>query len=473
MAVYDVTSMPLLETPTYTSLRANRSAREADTISQVAVTRLFFDLHHTKQSPLFVPIETLTDEEAHGLITVAVEMTLTDAPGAQDEYTKWYTQEHVELLSKVPGWLRSRFFKTSSVENPSKKVLFMLHDYQKDNGLGGPEHTASMDTPWRTQVFDKYVANKSRQTFSLFYVFGPGPRDLESLSQRSADAAFTSPDKATSTDPSSISSYITASDGTTTIPYRLEGNPSPSAPTIAFSNSLLTSLAMWDPLIAILKQHRPDLRILRYDFRGRHATSSPATLPAVTSDLLTLLDGLRITKLHVLVGVSMGGVTTLNFALTHPDRVGKFVAADFNCTSSDANTQAWKDRTALAREDNGQGIKKLADQTVERWFHPASMEKKELVSWMTDIVASNDVEGFANSNTVLWDYDLKPTLESCKVPGLLVCGEADAKGGMVKAMNGFKDQIGKGVELRLVKETGHLPMCENPAAFWKTIEDFL
>lgn len=474
MAIYDVTSMPLLETDTYTSLRETRSNRESETIGQVDVKRYFYDLVHTKQSPLFAPIESLTDDEAEGLVTVAVEISLKDASDAAEDYRKWHVEEHADMLSKVPGWLRSRFFKTSSVENPGTFTYLSLHDYAKVNGLGGPEHKAAMDTQWRNKVAETCVAKKGRQTFSLFYVFGPAPRDLAPLRNLPASAAFTSPDKSTSTDPCtdpSLSSYITATDGTI-LPFRLEGNSDQKAPTIAFCNSLLTSLAMWDPFVKLLKEKRPDLRILRHDFRGRNATSKPARLEHVTGDLITVLDALRIPKLEALIGVSMGGVNTLNFAINHPDRLKKFIACDFGPASSDANTQAWKDRIDVARSDNGKGINTLADQTVARWFHPESMKRPELVQWVTDLVATNDVEGFANSCTVLWDYDLKPSLKSCKVPGLLVVGENDANGAVVKAMEGFKDSVGQnGVELRIVPGTGHLPMCEDTEAFWKHVED--
>jgi pimeloyl-ACP methyl ester carboxylesterase len=479
MAVYDVTSMQHLTTERYTSLRANRSGREAATIGQVEVVRYLYDLIHTKQVGDFVPPEDLTDEQAEGRVTIAVTITPTDVPGAGEEYRKWYTEEHAEMLSKVPGWLRSRVFKTSSIEPGAKEVYFGLHDYAKVNGLGGPEHKASMDTPWRDGVFGKYVASKGRRTYSLFYVFGPAPRDLAPLPKLPTSAAFTSGDAKTVTSPgpgAAINSYITTKDSLS-IPYRLEGNPAPGAPTIAFCNSLLTSLHMWDAFVDILKKERPDLRILRYDTRGRHSIPQPhvaASLDDVAEDLLTVLDALRIAKLDTLMGVSMGGATTLNFALKHPERLDKFVACDFNATCSAANTQAWKDRIAIAREDNGQGIKTLATQTVARWFHPGTMEKEDTVQRMTEMVAANDVEGFAHSCTALWDYDLKPAMGGCKVPGLFVVGEGDGKGAVVKAMEGFKGLLGNGeAELRIVPGTGHLPMFEDPGKFWETIRSFL
>ncbi|KAL0940272.1 3-oxoadipate enol-lactonase 2 [Colletotrichum truncatum] len=481
LATYDVTSMSHLETPTYTTLRANRSSREAETIGQVDVTRYFFDLVIERKAPLFLPIEQLSDKEAEGLELVAVQTTLHDESG-EAELKKWYEEEHIDMLSKVPGWLRTRVVKVSSLGDGagSKTTFFALHDYARQNGLGGPEHKASMSTKWGGEIVSKYVKDKSRRTYKLFYVFGPAPRDLSNLAKLPAStASWTSPDGKTKTVPGPnevISSYITAEDNLS-IPYRLEGNPSPDAPTVAFSNSLLTSLHMWDSLVEIIKQKRPDLRILRYDTRGRHAIPNPpvpATLDLLASDLRTVLDALRIPKLHALIGVSMGGATTTNFALKYPNRLKKFIACDFNVTSSAANTQAWKDRIAVAEEDSGAGIAKLAQQTVGRWFHPATMEKENLVKSMTDMVATNDVVGFKYSCQALWDYDLKPALSSCQVPGLLVVGDGDGKGALVKAMDGFKGLVGEnGVELKIVPNAGHLPMWEDHAAFWEAIQEFL
>jgi pimeloyl-ACP methyl ester carboxylesterase len=477
LAAYDVTDMPLLETETYLTLRANRSPREAETIGQVDVKRYFWDLVHTKESSQFTPFEKLSDDEAEGHQLTAVTIELKDAEGAEEEYQKWLAEEHIPMLAKIPGWLRSRVYKTSYLEGQGKTTFLALHDYAKENGQGGEAHKASMDTPWRTQVFDKYVASKGRRTYSLFYVFGPAPRELHSLSKLPSTAAFTSPDSRQSTVPgpnAAINSFITTPDSLN-IPFRLEGNPDPKAPTVAFCNSLLTSLHMWDPFVEILKRERPDLRILRYDTRGRHAVPQPpvaATIDHVADDLKTVLDAFRITKLHTLIGVSMGGVTTLNFAIKYPERLDQFIACDFNPTSSEANTQAWKDRTAMAEEDGGNGIKKLAEQTVQRWFHPST--NAETVKWMTEMVAANDVEGFKYSNTALWDYDLKPKMGGCKVRGLFVAGEEDAKGALPKAMDASRGLLGdKGAELKLVPQTGHLPMSENPQAFWEAIREFL
>lgn len=485
LAMYDITSMNHLETPIYTSLRENRSPREAETIGQVDVKRYFYDLVSERKSPLFTPIEQLTDAAADGLVQVAVENTVTAVEGAEQALYKWYEEEHIPMLSKVPGWLRTRIFRTSiSLDKDAPLKYLILHEYTKENGLGGPEYQAATSTKWREGIFEKVIANKHRRAYSLFYVFGPAPRDLSSLANLPAEKAFVSSDARTRTDPGDgkpvLRSYVTTDDGLS-IPYRLEGNPDPKAPTIAFVNSLLTSLHMWDYLVAILKAARPEFRILRYDVRGRHAVPEPpvpATLDTLSDDLASLLSGLRIDKLHALIGVSQGGATTLNFSLKFPDKLDRFIACDFNVSSSEANTQAWKDRIAVAEsisQDGTPGIKKLAGMTVERWFHPNTVtNKRDITSWMTEMVADNDIQGFRYGCQALWDYNMRDQLKSCSVPGLLVVGDGDGKGALVKAMDGFRGNVGdKGLELRIVPEAGHLPMCESPEAFWEAIQGFL
>jgi len=480
LAVYDVPDMVDLTTYEYTSLRENRTAREAATIGQVDVDRRFYDEVVSRQSPEFRPYKERDDDAARGTVLVIRHTRLKEGEQCEGEYRRWFEQEHLDMISKIPGWRRSRWFRPSDIDDSGDGTYLALHEYEAENGLGGPEHQAATGTKWRAEVMHNTVESATRRLFKLFYVFTECPRDLASASKMSKDTpGFASADGMTKTyygPEAKICSYATMKDGLV-IPYRLEGSPAPNAPVVAFCNSLLTGLEMWDGFVSMLMTECPSLQILRYDFRGRHKVPQPpqpSTPDILADDLNSLLDALRIPYLHALVGVSLGGVTTVNFALKYPHRLTKFIACDFNVVSSPANTQAWKDRIAMAEKDGGRGIKKLAGVTVGRWFHPTTMQSKATVEWMDDMVAANDVEGFKYGCQALWDYDLRPFLPSCQVPGILVVGEGDGKGALVKAMEGFKGLVGPdGMELRVVPETGHLPMAEDAGAFLKTVKDFL
>ena len=97
-----------------------------------------------------------------------------------------------------------------------------------------------------------------------------------------------------------------------------------------------------------------------------------------------------------------------------------------------------------------------------------------VAGWMTDMVAANSVQGFRYSCQALWDYNMRDEMKGNKVPGLLVAGEGDGRGALVRAMEGFKGSLGpSGGELRVVPLAGHLPMSEAPREFWEAIADFI
>lgn len=93
---------------------------------------------------------------------------------------------------------------------------------------------------------------------------------------------------------------------------------------------------------------------------------------------------------------------------------------------------------------------------------------------MTKMIEGNSVNGFKSACTALWDYDMTAELASIRAPTLLVAGEDDADGAVAKVMHGFRDKVtAHGSDMKVVANTGHLPMCENPNSFWEAVRDFL
>src|SRR6202451_2631140 len=96
---------------------------------------------------------------------------------------------------------------------------------------------------------------------------------------------------------------ITVDDGCI-IHAELEGPD--GAPVLMLSNSLGTTLHMWDEQVAPLTRH---FRLLRYDRRG-HGKSSvpkgPYSMERLGRDVLAVLDGLGLQKINW-CGLSLGG----------------------------------------------------------------------------------------------------------------------------------------------------------------------
>jgi pimeloyl-ACP methyl ester carboxylesterase len=78
---------------------------------------------------------------------------------------------------------------------------------------------------------------------------------------------------------------------------------------------------MWDEQFQPLAQV---FRVIRYDHRGFGKSSAPEKPYSPVSDLVKIMDHLKIPRVN-LVGNSMGGTLALDFALVHPDGTGAVV----------------------------------------------------------------------------------------------------------------------------------------------------
>lgn len=430
-AVYDVSDLSQLDKRIYTRLREERSQREKQVMGTFeSLDRKIYSLY-SKRGELSVP----------AAVQLAVSMRVSRSD--LDDFDNWYEQEHIGMLSKIPGWMRSRRFRmvVGGIQGmpPKDQVeCLAVHEFKADNGLNGPEHKAAQDTPWRTKVIDKIVS-RDRRIWGYHLTF---------------DALEEPP------------SSVIATDGAE-LRYQLEGDP--SAPVVVFVNSILTTLHIWDDVANALINgvNGKTYRVLRYNARGysqQAARSNPTRFDLLADDLEYLLQRLNISKVHAVIGVSMGGVTSINFAIRHPDMLKKFVACDCNVASSPANNTAWDERIQLAKD---QGMPALAEATVKRWFtgpnHESSNAKKA-----TQMVAEANLDGFAQNAEALCNYDLKGHLPGMKTPGLLVAGEGDGKLPEVMQKFGIPN-----TEFKSIPDAGHLPMLENHDAFMDALKGFL
>ncbi|MFF9852353.1 alpha/beta fold hydrolase [Streptomyces litmocidini] len=74
---------------------------------------------------------------------------------------------------------------------------------------------------------------------------------------------------------------------------------------------------VWDPVLPALRARH---RVIRYDVRGYGRSPAPTTAYSPVGDLAEVLDRFEIER-AVLVGSSMGGATSVDFALEAPGRV--------------------------------------------------------------------------------------------------------------------------------------------------------
>jgi pimeloyl-ACP methyl ester carboxylesterase len=490
MAVYDITDMAELTKDAYLRLRDPpvKSQRESDTMAKIKVDRKVYDFIESRESKEFKKLEEV-ENEGKGNVMIAVSLDLHPGADKKAELDKWYREEHVDMLSKVPGWLRTRRFVTSSIDPKASVEYLALHEYAPNNGLNGPEFKAATTTKWSNEIMTNTVKEKRRRVYNLYYTFGPAPRYLAPNLQK---WELSDPDSVkTRTFPNgfggagAVESWATTPDGVD-LPFRLEGSPEPDAPLIVLSNSILVDWGIWDGFLASFFSvpENKKYRVLRYLTRGRLSKfgTRPIDVNVLGSDIIALLDALRVKKAAAIIGVSLGGATVLNTTLKYPQRVGRFISCDTSSKSPSGNSKAWGDRIAVsekesAKASSGESIvgEELAEMTTRRWFVKESynggdLEKKLLE--VKEMVKTNSLEGFKKSVEALFDYDLKEEMKSSEVKGVFVVGSGDGVlPGTMKEMAASYGKSGAGYEV--IEGAGHLPMVEKPEQFAEVVTKFL
>lgn len=483
LAFYDITDMQEMIQQPYVGLRLPpiQSQRERDTMKQIKVDRKFFDFVESREAENFKRLEEVKNE-GEGNVLVAVSQDLY--PGKAEEYQKWYLEEHIPMLSKIPGWLRTRLYVTAAVENKEQLEYVALHEYAPKNGLDGPEYQAAISTPWRNEVQKTVIKEKRRRTYDLYYTIGPAQRDLSHIYSPiiSTDGKIRE-FPATETQTAAIESYITTADGVS-LPYRLEGNTSPDAPLIVLSNSILVNYNIWDSFISsfLSAPENKKYRIVRYLTRGRSSAcgSQAITVDVLASDIIALLDALRVPKAAAVIGVSLGGATALNVGLRFSDRVAAVIACDTSAKSPAGNSKAWGERIAMAQEEGAvEGEEpvvgeRLAEITTRRWFVPENYEDATLAKRFEEVkqmVATNSLEGFERSVQALYDYDMTPLLGASTVKAGFLVGARD--GVLPGSMRKLAASVGQGAHFAEIEGAGHLPMVEKPREFSEAVAAFL
>jgi len=194
----------------------------------------------------------------------------------------------------------------------------------------------------------------------------------------------------------------------------------PGGPVLVLSNSLGSTLDMWEPQVAVLAN---EFRVVRYDLRG-HGRSPvpppPYDLSDLGADLLALLDGLGVERAH-LAGLSIGAMVSMWVAAHAPDRVDRLVLC---CTSPRfAPPAAWFERAALVRAE---GTGAVADLVVGRWFTPGFARREPaVVTRMREMIATTPPEGYAACCEAVGTADLRATLGDIRADTLVVSGARD------------------------------------------------
>lgn len=511
LAIYDIDDMHQITLEPYQKLRAPpwKTQRELDVMAQIHVHRTLFDiLGEEINHKTFITLESPDNfkEAAEGNL-LTTSRFLVDGESLS-KVSEWLQQSVCPKVAEFPGWRRTTWFRKSYLESEDGKPveILIIHEFTPSTDLQSLNIFDS--TPLAT-------SNSTHRKYELFYTFGSAARNL----------AIVKPwrfyDNITRTMPASSSSYsapaiestVTTADGTV-IPFRLEGASSDiEAPVIVLVNSVLVTYGIWDGFVKSFwsSPENQKYRLLRFMSRGRFSntgSTSPVTVDLLASDIIHLLNSLRIPQAACVVGVSLGGATTLATALNYPERVKSFVSCDTSAKSPAGNRETWGKRIAVAEkeaktlpiasifdeespdsadfdlepkpEPEPESVvgEELAEVTVRRWFAAESYEDAKLaeeIERVKHMVVTNSLPGFSRGVEALFDYDYTHLLPTYQGKGGFLVGAEDGvlPKSMEETAKKLGSEVGGSAEFKLVKGAGHLPMVERPDEVADFLTEFL
>ncbi|MFC3608904.1 3-oxoadipate enol-lactonase [Stutzerimonas tarimensis] len=248
--------------------------------------------------------------------------------------------------------------------------------------------------------------------------------------------------------------------------YRFDG--ADDAPVLVLSNSLGTSLGMWDEQIPAFAEQ---FRVLRYDTRGHgdsSVTPGPYSIEQLGRDVLGMLDTLGIEKFSF-CGLSMGGLIGQWLGIHAGPRLERLVLC--NTGAKIGADQVWNDRIALVQGGREQAMRDMRDASIARWFTPGFAEAQpDAASRITSMIASTSPDGYAANCAAVRDADFREQIAGISAPTLIVCGRQDA---VTTVEHGeFMQQRIAGAEL-VAFEAAHLSNVEAGEAFTLQVLNFL
>jgi 3-oxoadipate enol-lactonase len=245
---------------------------------------------------------------------------------------------------------------------------------------------------------------------------------------------------------------------------RVEG-PEGGKP-LMFSNSLGSTLAMWDAQAAHFAQFR---RVIRYDARGHGDTSCPPgpyTLALLARDALRILDSLH---LHVTdwVGCSMGGMVGQWLLTHHAERIDRAVLGNTAAFMGPPATD-WNARIRMAQH---QGMAPIAEAMRLRWFtKPFNQTNPAEVARVCGQVLRANPMGYSACAAAIRDMDQRQSIRAITNQVLVVVGAEDPAT-LPEAGHLIAERIA-GAKL-ITLPAAHIANCEVPELYNKAVGDFL
>ena len=250
--------------------------------------------------------------------------------------------------------------------------------------------------------------------------------------------------------------------------YRSAG----SGPPLLLLHAGICDSRMWDDQIGeFARTHR----VIAPDARGFGQSKMVAGPFAHRQDLRALMDHLGIGR-AILVGGSMSGKTTLDFALDYPDRVEALVVV-----GSALSGYRFTDPGTLAAWEAGDAalevgrLDEAAEIEMQTWLAGPRRRLDQMDATLRQRVRDMLLQSYATPPDLGQDQPLDPPaagrLGEIRAPTLIIVGDVDTPD--ILATAGLLESGIAGARKAVMHGTAHLPNMEQPAVFNRIVREFL
>jgi pimeloyl-ACP methyl ester carboxylesterase len=359
-------------------------------------------------------------DKGKGLLLVMMDID----PRHEEEFNRWYNEEHVPERLSIPGFLSARRYRALE-GTPKYLALYELENPEVLNtktyrylfGEGQTEWTKRMSPRFKNFIRNVYV-----QIF---------PPEREGIASQ----------------------------------LNVEVMGRGSGPALVLLHPWGGNLRLWDECIS---HWLPRYRVVAYDRRGSGRSPNPMkfyNLDDHSRDLEELRQTLGLEQI-IPVGIAVGALIAAVYAAKNPDRVPALVLCDPALTTGPSSRKLVEERVALVRKG---GMEAILPDAVDKAFY--GLPKDNRYWRYMELFRQNDPVGYEKSGLGFLDVDLAPILPQIHRPVLVAAGEFD----ILFPPEGAKrvSEILPQATFHVIPRAAHFPPFQAPETFAALVDKFL
>ena len=246
-----------------------------------------------------------------------------------------------------------------------------------------------------------------------------------------------------------------------------------------FGASLFSWREVMDDFAArgrVVAYDRPAFGLTSRPMPGEWKGESPYSMNANVELLSSLMDALGVDR-ATLVGNSAGGTVSVAFALKYPDRVESLILVDPALGGGGGRFPQWALPLLATPQMRHVGpllVRSIADSGNDTirlaWHNPALVTEEIVAGYRKPLTAKNWDRALYEFTIASRSIDWNERFDELSMPIIVITGDDDRIVPTEQSIQVSKEI--PGAQLAVLKDCGHVPHEECPAAFLSAVGDF-